>query len=51
MNTNKLLNTVAAGAIALYLSVMAAETYDGSVLQDKVHSGVKKLKNAFSSKD
>lgn len=51
MNTNKLLNTVASGAIALYLTVMATEMYDGSVLQDKVHNGVKKLKDAFSNKD
>jgi hypothetical protein len=51
MNTNKLLNSVAAGAIALYLVVVATETYDGSILQDKIHSGTEKLKKAFSSKD
>lgn len=51
MNKNKLLNTVAAGAIALYLTVVATDVYEGSILQDKVHSGTEKLKKAFSKKD
>lgn len=51
MNTNKLLNTVAAGAITLYLSVVATEMYEGSILQDKVHSGIGKVKQTFSNKD
>lgn len=48
---NKALSTVAAGAIALYMAVIATDVYNGSVLQDKVNNGVKKLKNAFSDKD
>ena len=48
---NKVLNTVAASAIALYMVVIATDVYDGSVLQTKVNSGVKKLKDAFSEKD
>lgn len=48
---NKTINAIAGGAIALYMLVVATDVYDGSVLQDKVHKGVKKLKNAFSSKD
>ena len=48
---NKVLNTVAVGAIALYMAVIATDVYNGSVLQDKVNNGVKKLKNAFSDKD
>lgn len=48
---NKVLNTVAAGAIALYMAVIATDVYDGSVLQDKVNDKVKKLKDAFSEKD
>lgn len=48
---NKVMNTVAAGAIALYVAVIATDVYDGSVLQDKVNNGVKKLKDAFSNKD
>lgn len=48
---NKVLNTVAASAIALYMVVIATDVYDGSVLQTKVNNGVKKLKDAFSEKD
>lgn len=48
---NKVMNTVAAGAIALYMAVIATDVYDGSILQDKVNNGVKKLKDAFSNKD
>ncbi len=48
---NKVLNTVAASAIALCMAVIATDIYDGSVLQDKVNSKVKKLKDAFSEKD
>ena len=48
---NKVLNTVAASAIALYMAVIATDVYDGSVLQTKVNNGVKKLKDAFSEKD
>lgn len=48
---NKVLNTVAASAIALYMAVIATDAYDGSVLQTKVNNGVKKLKDAFSEKD
>ena len=47
---NKVLNTVAASAIALYMAVIATDVYDGSVLQTKVNNGVKKLKDAFSEK-
>lgn len=48
---NKLFNRVATGAIALYMLVVATDVYDGSVLQDKVNKGVKKVKDAFSNKD
>lgn len=48
---NKVLNTVAASAIALYMVVIATDVYNGSVLQTKVNNGVKKLKDAFSEKD
>ncbi len=48
---NKTINTIAAGAIALYMAVIATDVYDGSVLQDKVNNGVKKLKDAFSNKN
>lgn len=48
---NKVINTVAAGAIALYMAVIATDVYDGSVLQDKVNNKVKKLKDAFSNKN
>lgn len=48
---NKVLNTVAASAIALYMAVIATDVYDGSVLQTKVNNGVKKLKDVFSEKD
>lgn len=48
---NKVINTVAAGAIALYMAVVVTDVYDGSVLQDKVNSKVKKLKDAFSNKN
>lgn len=48
---NKVLNTVTASAIALYMAVIATAVYDGSVLQTKVNNGVKKLKDAFSEKD
>lgn len=48
---NKTLNTIAIGAITLYMAVIATDVYDGSVLQTKVNNGVKKLKDAFSEKD
>ena len=48
---NKTLNTIAIGAITLYMAVIATDVYEGSTLQDKVHNGVKKLKEAFSNKD
>lgn len=48
---NKVLNTVTASAIALYMAVIATDVYNGSILQDKVNNGVKKLKEAFSEKD
>lgn len=48
---NKVLNTVAASAIALYMAIIVTDVYDGSVLQTKVNNGVKKLKDAFSEKD
>lgn len=48
---NKTINTIAGGAIALYMLVVVTDVYDGSVLQNKVNNGVKKLKNAFSNKD
>ena len=48
---NKVLNTVTASAIALYMAVIGTGVYDGSLLQTKVNNGVKKLKDAFSEKD
>lgn len=48
---NKTINTIAASAIALYMLVVATDVYDGSVLQNKVNKGVKKVKDAFSNKD
>lgn len=46
---NKTLNTIAIGAITLYMAVIATDVYEGSTLQDKVHNGVKKLKWVFYS--
>lgn len=48
---NKVFNTIAAGAITLYMAVIATDVYNGSTLQNKVNNGVKKLKKAFSDKD